>query len=280
MDGGQRIFPIGFRELAYACKSPPIFHHSLIAELGSSIVRFREFVLFHGEYVYPEYLLAYHRCYKGAIAGSNQSGGGGKKKKKKKKKTTKKTTNKGSKTLLPTPYSVFAAAQQAAASRAAQQAKTQAMQTIAQAQAVAAATAQAARASALAAAAARAQQLQQHQMEALIVCDCGDQKKLRTSQSAKNPNRYVSRRQHCVLACVRARACACACACACVCVCVRACVRIVCRSFLSIRINLTDNIKIRAPIFFFYNSRRVAHKHNTQHTTPHNCKNQKKTGGS
>ena len=44
-----------------------MFHHSLIAELGSSIGRFREFVLFHGEYVYPEYLIAYQRFKGGSL---------------------------------------------------------------------------------------------------------------------------------------------------------------------------------------------------------------------
>jgi hypothetical protein len=39
-----------------------IVHHSLIAELGPAIVRYREFVLFHSEYVRIEYLIAYHRC--------------------------------------------------------------------------------------------------------------------------------------------------------------------------------------------------------------------------
>jgi hypothetical protein len=42
--------------------TPPIFHHSLIAELGPVIVRYREFVLFHSEYVHIDYVIAYHRC--------------------------------------------------------------------------------------------------------------------------------------------------------------------------------------------------------------------------
>jgi hypothetical protein len=41
---------------------PPIFHHTLIAELGKVIERYREFVLFHSEYVHIDYVLAYHRC--------------------------------------------------------------------------------------------------------------------------------------------------------------------------------------------------------------------------
>ena len=62
MDDGQPVFPINFRELAnVAGVQPPITHHSLIAELGTQIVRYREFVVFHGEYVMPEYLIAYQR---------------------------------------------------------------------------------------------------------------------------------------------------------------------------------------------------------------------------
>ena len=38
-------------------------YHSLIVERDQGL-RYREFILFHGEYVYPEYLLllAYRRC--------------------------------------------------------------------------------------------------------------------------------------------------------------------------------------------------------------------------
>ena len=62
MDDGQRVFPISFRELANVSGvQPPITHHSLIAELGAHIVRYREFVVFHGDYVSPEYLIAYQR---------------------------------------------------------------------------------------------------------------------------------------------------------------------------------------------------------------------------
>jgi hypothetical protein len=63
MDNLTPIFPIGFRELsAVPGVTPPIVHHSLIAELGAAIVRYREFVLFHSEYVHIDYLIAYHRC--------------------------------------------------------------------------------------------------------------------------------------------------------------------------------------------------------------------------
>ena len=32
---------------------PPLHHHSLLVELGGRIHRYREFVIFHGEFVYP-----------------------------------------------------------------------------------------------------------------------------------------------------------------------------------------------------------------------------------
>ena len=35
------------------------------AQLGGAIHRFREFVVFHGEYVYPEYVIAYQRFHSG-----------------------------------------------------------------------------------------------------------------------------------------------------------------------------------------------------------------------
>jgi len=63
MDTREKIFPINFRELsAVPGVMPPICHHSLIAELGQVIDRYREFVLFHSEYVHIDYVLAYHRC--------------------------------------------------------------------------------------------------------------------------------------------------------------------------------------------------------------------------
>jgi len=50
------------RELAMIAGSdPPSIHHSLLAETGKRIARFREFVLFHGDRIYPEYLVAYTR---------------------------------------------------------------------------------------------------------------------------------------------------------------------------------------------------------------------------
>ena len=59
---------MSFRELAaIPGVAPPTSYHSLVAELGKDIVRYREFVLFHGDYVCPEYLIAYHRCINGAV---------------------------------------------------------------------------------------------------------------------------------------------------------------------------------------------------------------------
>ena len=40
---------------------PPMFHHSLIAELGAKIVRYREVVVFHSEQICPRYPIAYQR---------------------------------------------------------------------------------------------------------------------------------------------------------------------------------------------------------------------------
>lgn len=62
MDDDSPIFPLSFRELApVSGVTPPTFHHSLVAEKGVNIARFREFIIFHGEYIYPEYILAYQR---------------------------------------------------------------------------------------------------------------------------------------------------------------------------------------------------------------------------
>ena len=63
MDDGGTVFPVSFRELAPVPDvQPPIFHHSLIVERGQVISRYREFVVFHSEYLHAEYLVAYHRC--------------------------------------------------------------------------------------------------------------------------------------------------------------------------------------------------------------------------
>jgi hypothetical protein len=44
------------------CEPPALHYHSLLAELGGSIRRYREFVIFHGDHVYPEYVVAYRRA--------------------------------------------------------------------------------------------------------------------------------------------------------------------------------------------------------------------------
>ena len=50
------------RELACVpMVSPPIHYHALIGEKGPGHLRHREIVLFHGEYLYPEYLLGVQR---------------------------------------------------------------------------------------------------------------------------------------------------------------------------------------------------------------------------
>jgi len=62
-DTGRRVFPISFRELdTVAGVSPPVHHHSLLApDPKPPHVRYREFNVFHSEYIYPEYLVAYQR---------------------------------------------------------------------------------------------------------------------------------------------------------------------------------------------------------------------------
>ena len=67
METGEPLFPHTFRELAHIPNvSPPMNYHSLIVERDRGL-RHREFILFHGEYVYPEYLLAYRRCLNGTV---------------------------------------------------------------------------------------------------------------------------------------------------------------------------------------------------------------------
>jgi hypothetical protein len=62
-DTDRPVFPIVYRELdTVAGVSPPVHHHSLLApDPTPSNVRYREFIVFHSEYIYPEYLLAYQR---------------------------------------------------------------------------------------------------------------------------------------------------------------------------------------------------------------------------
>ena len=63
-DTDQPIFPKwnDRRELSpvLGIPAPHIPHHSLLADV-LHIFRYREFVVFHGDYIYPEYLLAYQR---------------------------------------------------------------------------------------------------------------------------------------------------------------------------------------------------------------------------
>ena len=66
MDNTSRsVWAVEDRELANidtgGAVDPPVRHHSLLAELGPKIMRFREIIVTHGEYIYPEYLLAYKR---------------------------------------------------------------------------------------------------------------------------------------------------------------------------------------------------------------------------
>jgi hypothetical protein len=50
------------RELAaIPTSSPPEHYHGLVAELGGVVKRHREFITFHGDRTYPEYLIAYQR---------------------------------------------------------------------------------------------------------------------------------------------------------------------------------------------------------------------------
>ena len=62
-DTNRPVFPISVRELDRVDGvSPDVLHHSLRApDPKPADVRYREFVVFHSEYTYPEYLLAYQR---------------------------------------------------------------------------------------------------------------------------------------------------------------------------------------------------------------------------
>ena len=60
--GGSVFCAAGNRELAQvAGATPPVHHHAMLAETGGRVERYREIVVFHDEYVYPEYVLAYRR---------------------------------------------------------------------------------------------------------------------------------------------------------------------------------------------------------------------------
>jgi hypothetical protein len=59
---GASVWASSERELAVVHGSnPPVHHHALVAEVGAKILRFREFITFHGDRIYPEYLVAYQR---------------------------------------------------------------------------------------------------------------------------------------------------------------------------------------------------------------------------
>eukprot|EP01062_Namystynia_karyoxenos_P015138 TRINITY_DN15499_c0_g1_i1.p1 TRINITY_DN15499_c0_g1~~TRINITY_DN15499_c0_g1_i1.p1 ORF type:complete len:1592 (+),score=390.03 TRINITY_DN15499_c0_g1_i1:94-4776(+) len=60
VDTGKPVFATAAkRELAFTASGG--HYCSLLAELGQKILRYREFIVFRGQRVYPEYLLAYHR---------------------------------------------------------------------------------------------------------------------------------------------------------------------------------------------------------------------------
>jgi len=66
LEDGGKVFGIAgnTRVLGYIPGTTPantIQYHSLIAELGGKLSRHREFMLFDGDLIYPEYLLAYKR---------------------------------------------------------------------------------------------------------------------------------------------------------------------------------------------------------------------------
>jgi len=61
VDSGEKVFPLVFGELATVPNvTPPMHYHSLIVEKSRSAA-YREFILFHNEYVSVEYLVAYQR---------------------------------------------------------------------------------------------------------------------------------------------------------------------------------------------------------------------------
>jgi len=61
-EASRSIWSSQKRELAtIRGSSPPLLHHALLAEVGGKIARFREFIVFHGARIYPEYLVAYTR---------------------------------------------------------------------------------------------------------------------------------------------------------------------------------------------------------------------------
>lgn len=62
MDDGRPVFPTSVRELAAVPNvTPPVHYHSLLADVVRVGARYREVVMFHSEFVYPEYVIAYQR---------------------------------------------------------------------------------------------------------------------------------------------------------------------------------------------------------------------------
>ena len=63
---GEQLFPITKKELATiphaANTTNSEKYHSLLAETGGQVQHHREFVIFHSDYTYPEYLVAYERA--------------------------------------------------------------------------------------------------------------------------------------------------------------------------------------------------------------------------
>jgi hypothetical protein len=62
MDTRESLWSSTKRELAaIPGTSPPELFHGLLGETGGALMRYREFVTFHGDRIYPEYIVAYHR---------------------------------------------------------------------------------------------------------------------------------------------------------------------------------------------------------------------------
>lgn len=60
---GVRVFGFSDRELNVVPGSENLVHfHSLLAQLGTDITRYREYITFHSEYTYLGWLIAYKRA--------------------------------------------------------------------------------------------------------------------------------------------------------------------------------------------------------------------------
>ena len=60
MDDGQPLFPISFRELAAVQANGVVRYHSLYVDVMPK-KNYNEWVVFHSELIYPEYVIAYQR---------------------------------------------------------------------------------------------------------------------------------------------------------------------------------------------------------------------------